>query len=205
MVALPPAAAPVPLSTAAVITREANALGLLAAHNRVGEDPLSTLRPTTAADAKPASLSAVVGLDAQPLHTDGAHLKRVPDYVLLWCAEPSATPTRIWSPWNAVERQDQHGIFVVKSGRNTWLAPAIDSHRSLRFDPICMTPGDSAARRLTAALQSPPAGDVHSVLWDSPGKILLLRNRQVLHGRAAVIEGDTHRKLERIAYYRSAR
>ena len=113
-----PVAAPVPFLTApaAVIAREANALGLVAAPNRVGEDPLSTLRPATSAEAKPASLSAVVGLDAQPLHTDGAHLNRVPDYVLLWCTEPSATPTHIWSPWDAVAREDQHGMFVVQSG-----------------------------------------------------------------------------------------
>lgn len=198
-----PARAPTRLSSASLLSREAEALGLVIAPNRVGDDPLSTLVPVDVYDAKPSSISAVVGVGEQPLHTDGAHLEQVPDYVLLWCLESNATATRVWWPWDSVSREDEHGIFIVKSGRRTWLAPAVDAHRSLRFDPICMTPGDGAARRLATSLQSPHSDDVQSVIWDSPGKVLLLRNRRVLHGRAAVAQGDTSRQLERLAYYRS--
>lgn len=198
-----PARAPTRLLSASLLSREAEALGLVVAPNRVGDDPLSTLVPVDVDDAKPSSISAVVGMGEQPLHTDGAHLERVPDYVLLWCLEPNVTATRVWWPWDSISQEDDHGIFVVKSGPTTWLAPAVDSYRSLRFDPICMTPGDRAARQLATSLQSPPEDAVQSVVWDSAGKILLLCNRRVLHGRAAVADGDSSRRLERLAYYRT--
>ena len=117
---------------ASTLTWDAKQLGLTPIANREGDDPHSTLRPTAPEDARPASLSAVVGLNAQPLHTDGAHLARVPEYVLLWSAEPNSTPTRVWSPWDAIQVDEQHGMFVVRSGRRTWLAPAIESYRKLR-------------------------------------------------------------------------
>lgn len=182
-----------------MLTYEAKQLNLTPVPNRHGEAAHSTLRPTTVMDAHPSSLSATVGMGVQPLHTDGAHLARVPDYVVLWCADTNSTPTRFWAPWNVVSRNDEHGMFVVRSGSRTWLAPAIEPYRNLRFDPICMHPGDAAARRLAVLLQEPPDHEVQSVTWDVPGKVLLLRNRFLLHGRAAVAANDTDRRIERIA------
>ncbi|NCT91957.1 hypothetical protein GXB85_13500 [Cellulomonas sp. APG4] len=180
---------------------QAHALGLIAVPNRRGEAPVKELRPTTADTAQPASLSAQVGLGEQPLHTDGAHLRQPPDYIILWCTDVSATPTRLWRPHIAklLTSPDRNGVFLVHSGSETWLAPALDG-AALRFDPGCMTPADASARRLSSALQAPPEGDVQEVLWDSPGKVLVIRNRRVLHGRAAVVEGDLDRRLSRVAY-----
>lgn len=186
---------------AASLDGQAGALGLTAVPNRRGDAPVQELQPTTLDTAHPASLSAQVGLGEQPLHTDGAHLRRPPDYVILWCTEPSATPTRLWRPPIArlLTSPDQNGVFLVRSGSDTWLATAL-SGADLRFDPGCMTPADASARRLSEALQAPPEGDVQEVVWDMPGMVLLIRNRRVLHGRAAVVEGDLDRRLSRVAY-----
>lgn len=188
-----------PASLAVCVAGEAAALGLTAVENRSGESPLDTLRPTTLAEARPASLSAVVGLGEQPFHTDGAHLRRVPDFVLLWCLQPNATPTQVWKP-RPIGSENRVGIFIVKNGKKTWLAPAIEANGALRFDPVCMTPGDASARWLSEELQSPPPEEVQSVSWDFPGRVLALRNRKVLHRRAALADGDGSRVLVRAAY-----
>lgn len=182
-----------------LIGAQARALGLAPAPNRLGEPAVSELRPTTEQDARPASLSAQVGLGEQPLHTDGAHQRRPPDYVILWCMETSPTPTRLWNPRASIARLDGRGVFVVRSGGETWLAPAWDG-MELRFDPGCMTAADASARRLAATLQAPLPAEVKTVVWDSPGKVLLIRNRRMLHGRASVADGDLERKVSRVAY-----
>lgn len=180
------------------VRNEAEKLGYEAVANRDG-DPIETeLKPTTAEDARPASLSAMVGLAAQPLHTDGAHLKEPPDLVVLWTEEPNRTSTRVWVPWEAIPRAAIHGMFVVSTGRENWFAPAIRAHSSLRYDPGCMEPADAAARELSTLFQNPPESEVSEVSWDSPGKIAVINNRRALHGRASVEDDDTARVLHRL-------
>lgn len=181
---------------------QAKGLGLVPVENRRGQPHVSTLRPTTPEGAHPASLSAQVGLGQQPLHTDGAHLRKVPDYVVMWSETTNATPTRVWHPRRALWSGDRSGIFMIRSGRETWLSPAHDVG-GLRFDPGCMSPCDAFARETTRILESPPANEVHEIHWDAPGKVLVLANRQVLHGRAAVTDGDQERTLSRVAYYKA--
>lgn len=166
--------------------------------NRRGSGYLSTLTPMTEEQAHRSSISAMVGLGQQPLHTDGAHQRTVPDFVLLWSETVSATPTRVWEPKN-IPRGSKNGIFVITSGQERWLASGWDD-QGIRFDLGCMAPGDAFARQLSTALQDPPEEEVEWISWDKPGKVLLLRNRKVLHGRAAVAEGDTDRCLQRIAF-----
>ncbi|GED11304.1 hypothetical protein [Cellulosimicrobium cellulans] len=181
---------------------QAEQLGLVPVENRRGQSHVSRLRPTTPQEAHPASLSAQVGLGQQPLHTDGAHLRTVPDYVVMWSETTNSTPTRVWHPRRALSSSDQSGVFIVRSGRETWLSPAHDGG-GLRFDPGCMSPCDAFARRTARILQDPPPDEVHEIRWDTPWKVLVLANRQVLHGRAAVIDGDQERTLGRVAYYKA--
>lgn len=65
--------------------------------NRSGEPVEQVLVPKQQSDAPPRSLSKVYGMGAQPLHTDGAHLAKPPDFVALWSAEPNLTSTFVWS------------------------------------------------------------------------------------------------------------
>jgi hypothetical protein len=60
---------------------EARRLGWAEVATRNGDATVTELRPVTPEHARPRSLSNAVGLGQQPLHTDGAHLRRPPDIV----------------------------------------------------------------------------------------------------------------------------
>lgn len=183
------------------LTQEALRSGLSLMENRRGAGPLSVLEPTTKEQAHPASISARVGLNEQPLHTDGAHQIVVPDFVLLWSEQINTTPTLVWKP-RRISESIKSGIFIIFSGSERSLVPSHD-HKGLRFDPGCMAPGDAFARQLCTYLQNPPPEEVKMISWDKPGKVLLLRNREVLHGRAALSEGDDDRRIQRLTFRRT--
>ncbi|WP_054812921.1 TauD/TfdA family dioxygenase [Nocardia arizonensis] len=165
---------------------------------RRGDSPVSRLKPTETNAANPRSISAVTGLDEQLLHVDGSHLHAVPDLVVMHTSAPSSTPTRIWKPGFNVRHSNavRHGVFFVGSGRQTFLATAVDD-RGLRFDPYCMIPGDKRARDAWTALTT--YGDIHEHRWDVPNSLLFVDNRAVLHGRAKA-SADQDRELTRVAY-----
>ncbi|WP_396667942.1 hypothetical protein [Microbacterium sp. R86528] len=85
------------------LLQDASALGWRPVPIRRGESVLSTLPVVDADEAHPQSLSAVVGAGQQPLHTDGAHHKVMPDLVLLAAVEPSSTPTLLCAPGDATD------------------------------------------------------------------------------------------------------
>lgn len=170
---------------------------------RRGDSAGATLTPSPKSSAPKASLSATVGMGQQPLHTDGAHLETVPDYLVLWCTTTSPTTTRIWNPKQDVWRYDCTGLFLLRSGTDARFVRAAEG-RELRFDPGCMQPADGVARALAQYLLDPPPGEVSQVSWDTPGRIVVIRNREVLHGRSAVVAGDTARHLERMAFVKEA-
>ncbi|MEU0541711.1 hypothetical protein ABZ319_17750 [Nocardia sp. NPDC005978] len=165
---------------------------------RRGDSAVSKLKPTVASEAPARSISATVGLDAQLLHVDGAHIPAMPDVVVMHFETVNLTATRIWSPGFEVVRSSpvQHGVFIVGTGRDTFLACAADDN-GLRFDPYCMTPADRRSQEAFTLLTS--YGDVHEHAWDEPDKLLLVRNRMVLHGRAKAVDGED-RELSRIGY-----
>lgn len=113
---------------------------------------LSTLRPQSQTEAAANSLSAVHGLGEQPLHTDGAHFRRPPDWIALVVDQPNSTPTKLWRlpagsgdvPWDAL----LNGVFLVNTGPDRFLTTSGDG-RGVRYDPTCMVPCDQRARRAT--------------------------------------------------------
>ncbi len=152
---------------------------------------VETLTPTTAQAAPKQSLSATYGQGAQPLHTDGAHHPNAPDLVILSVDEPSAVPTLLWrldrkelsvQTWSDL----RHGLFTVRTGDDAFLAPAFTDGR-LRFDPGCMTPSDARARRVVEFFEA-KRDDAALHQWSSPGTLLAIDNRMVLHARASAEE-----------------
>jgi hypothetical protein len=146
-------------------------------------------------------MSAQYGLGAQPLHTDGAHLRTPPDVVVLYSATPNSTPTLIWSgtkqsltSWHP--EFAQVGVFTVRNGRESFLASAAEGTR-IRFDPACMSPADGLARQAADYFSALPA-TAH--LWDRPDKLLIINNRLCLHARAALEPGDESRAVERLTF-----
>jgi hypothetical protein len=165
-------------------------------------DQVEKLQPIDSVDAPKASLSAVYGRGAQPLHTDGAHLEEPPDIVMLFARAPSPVPTMLtlhdWSVLDSGMSEDlRHGLFTVNTGRTQFLTPAY-SGRRLRFDPGCMSPADSRARRVAAHFEVALASAT-PFEWDEPDKVLVIDNRRVLHARADA-ESDPGRTIERLAY-----
>ena len=184
-----------------VIKAEGQAIGWMARATR-GKGESDVLRPTDPSRAHPASLSAIYGKGAQPLHTDGAHLIDPPRWLLLMSAASSAVPTWLWSPASDEESFDVrealfNGIFTVASGSSSFLAPA-RNHQLTRFDPGCMRPGDGLANLTFEFLVSRSTAAV-AHHWSMPNTFLLIDNYRVLHGRGDAAT-EPGRVLERIAF-----
>lgn len=186
------------------IRRQAIRLSWTEVPTRRGDPPVSQLQPTTETDAHLNSLSAKYGLGMQPLHTDGAHLERPPEFVVLFAEHPTPTPTLLYRvkfqlpgssnlPWSAL----WSGMFQVHNWRDSFFAPAHDGF--LRYDPGCMTPCDQRAHQVASFFDTALA-DVRPHEWSTPGQVLVIHNWSTLHARAAVAPDDTHRVLTRIAF-----
>lgn len=182
----------------------ARRVGWSEARMRSADPPHSILRPLSRSEGARNSLSAVHGLGEQPLHTDGAHLRRPPDWIVLIVERPSSTPTKLWrlpsgsngAPWAAL----LNGIFLVNNGSDRFLAAIGDDGR-LRYDPTCMTPCDQRAAQ-AAAFFADAETDVQEHPWNRDNEILLINNRMALHGRKAVTDpADRHtRVVHRLAF-----
>lgn len=186
---------------------EARLSGWIPVATRAGEQETSVLRPKDQGQAHPHSISAVHGLGEQPLHVDGSHMFRPPDVVILVPETTSSTPTNLWRLPGTGELQHidslWNGLFVVGSGRFAFLSPALEvtrGGRKLRFDPTIMEPADARAHEAARYLRE-AQNDAHAFQWTDPHSVLVINNRAVLHGRAAVALGDGARKLTRHAFY----
>jgi hypothetical protein len=162
---------------------------------------ISLLEPRTVTDAHERSLSATFGVGPQPLHTDGAHHADPPDYVLLSSATVSSVPTLLWRFRPSVDARElvhdlRNGLFTVRAGRSSFLASALSSGQ-VRYDPGCMAPADARAQRAASFFDSKLEGAV-PFLWETPGLVLAIANRYVLHARADA-SSETERQLQRVA------
>lgn len=159
------------------------------------------LEPTATSDAPTKSLSAKYGTGAQPLHTDGAHHLRTPDVILLSAQGSSNVPTLLWKfslgrvPGDVLQSL-RNGLFTVRSGKDAFLAPALEGTR-LRFDPGCMEPSDQRARRVMAFFESAGESAERHDWTTSSSKVLAIDNRRILHARASA-EGEPDRAMHRV-------
>lgn len=191
------------------IREQAKLLGWTEVPARRGDPPVTTLKPKSKADAHPGSLSASYGLDAQPLHTDGAHLQVPPDILIFVSQSANKTPTRLWRQPRfgrfsvAPNAALLNGMFLVRDGRESFFAPAVLEGR-FRFDPGCMAPCD---QRAVAAVRyfAEEFDSAEAFEWPSANRLLVLNNRRTLHARSAMAPGDEGRELSRIAYYRETK
>jgi hypothetical protein len=173
------------------LLQDAKGLGWRPVPIRRGGPTVSTLRVVDAVDAHPRSLSTTVGAGQQPLHTDGAHQRVMPDLVLLAAAEPSSTPTLLSDPGEPTEAQ-RVGVFKVGGGRSGFYSGAVDDRDRWRYDPGCMTPMDDHARNAAAELAAMvDSAVVHH--WNEPNSVLVIANRRVLHARASAADDSTRR------------
>jgi hypothetical protein len=185
----------------------ARQLGWEPVENRRGDGGVTALVPKSPEQAHAASHSAKTGLGEQPLHTDGAHQRRPPRWLLLHAAAPNATPTKLCRfGWNPIASDGTEltpgtsvgGLFLVDSGKERFLAPAHTREGGWRWDPGCMTACDQRARETEAFLLSfPHEPFMHE--WSEVDQWLLIDNTKTLHARCDASE-DPDRRLTRLTF-----
>ena len=186
--------------------REAQFLGLTEIPVRRGDPAVTTLRPLSRDDAQANSLSAKYGKGDQPLHTDGAHLVKPPDVIVLACERTSGTPTRLWKLSHIFSTpvpldNMRHGVFLVENGKDSFFSTAYSESR-FRYDPGCMSPCDVRARETVRYFEAAIESAIeHS--WDEPNRVLVIDNQKALHARASAID-DPRREVQRISFYLKA-
>jgi alpha-ketoglutarate-dependent taurine dioxygenase len=184
----------------------AASLGWLQVENRRGDAGSTILRPTLVPQAHPASLSALVGSGQQPLHSDGAHLRRPPRWVVIHAEQPNAKPTLLCrlrrseggSGGATVPAAARGGVFLVTNGQDRFLAALHDDALGWRWDPGCMQPGDERAHQAADFLAS-LSQEIERHEWAESNQVLLIDNRQVLHARADATT-EPERLLTRLSY-----
>ncbi len=174
-------------------------VGATVVPTRPGEAPMKVLRPFDADSAAPSSLSAAYGRGCFPLHTDGAHLASPPDFVLLQAAHPTHVPTllRIVEKGMTPRQRDDagRGMFLLGRGSSARLTRCVTEDGRWRFDLGCMKPLDDASR--STSLHLTKGDDLICYEWADTTSVLILDNRQVLHGRPDV-SGNPERTLLRL-------
>lgn len=170
---------------------------------RQGDGVVTELRAVASSRAHPNSISSRTGMGAQPLHTDGAHLKKPPDLVALESGTSHRAATRLWVaggsdiPWDDV----RHGVFRVSDGMAVRFSVAA-ADNWLRYDPCCMTPMDERSRRAARFFESMYEDSMRHEWRRSTPEVLLIDNRRTLHAREAVDPADPPRRLTRAAFRR---
>lgn len=130
--------------------------GILASLGRIlctGADgaEFRDLRPYSKDKAPYASMSASIGTDAQPRHTDGAFCPCPPRYIALLCLEPGERPcpTDIWPLDLERLRRDRPAslletVWIARGGGNSpfycFVMELQCGRVRIRFDPLCMRP-----------------------------------------------------------------
>ena len=176
---------------------------------RSGGPVLQDLTPVADQDAPANSLSSAHGLAAFPFHTDAAHHRRPPRWVLMRCANPGTEhrstllvdASRLpfaQRQWQALER----AVWWVRSGGRGFPASIVKRGRdgmSFRYDRGCMSPADPAftfaGELFEQALNQAP----HVRLEWQRDDLVIVDNWRMMHGRTAAKGRDVGlRRLQRI-------
>lgn len=170
-----------------------------------GGEAEASLRPMHQTQAPSRTLSAVHGLGPQPLHTDGAHLKKMPDIIVLHASSPAKTATVVWKLGWEYPSSLRSGVFTVQGNEGAFLAHAFANER-LRFDPVCMSPADHLAKEAKVFLES-GRSEAHTHNWSQGGTLLFIDNKKALHAREAVVDDEdaASRVLERAVFILASR
>ncbi|ESY62402.1 hypothetical protein X742_33105 [Mesorhizobium sp. LNHC232B00] len=163
------------------------------------------VRPQTADQAHPRSLSARYGLNALPFHAELSHRPKPCRYLLLGCIEPgSPSAVTMLLDWRTLgfSPDELHLLegapILVRSGRRSFYSTILSPDRAfLRYDPGCLEAVDQrgeAALRLMEHRLASGSPEVHH--WRQ-GEILVIDNWRVLHGRGPTDQGSG-RRLARV-------
>lgn len=155
--------------------------------SRRNPEPIRRIRPLPVSEAPPNTLSSRFGRGAFPFHTDGAHWRNPPKYLLLCCEAvgPGEQPTllkcvKMSEQERAVSQREPWTVF---DGRRSFLTTLLCRTGTIRYDAACMSPAVPYGQSVEVInrIVSSPAD--HHIHWE-PRDLLIVANRRCLHGRA---------------------
>jgi len=187
----------------------ANLLGAVVDLSESGISVAQTLVPRETTEAALNQYSGNYGLNEFPLHSDLAHWAIPPRYFMLRCiigAEGVFTHVLLWSTIAKQIRESslRRAVFTVRKHRLGYscLVRAYSTRNGLdllRWDPLFLRPLNAPAQEVASAITSLNwDAKIQRILLKEPGDTLLADNWQILHGRAAVSDKGTQRRIERI-------
>lgn len=173
------------------------------------DDPVQELVPIDQHDAAPNTYSGIFGRERFPFHTDLAHWRDPPRYLMLRCIKGYPDiPTLVLDGHELVQAIDPDLLnrALVKPrrprggsfGMLTLREPEGDRDALLRWDEVYLKPvskiGEQAIARMKAEIEWRNA--IENTLAE-PGDTMIIDNWRMLHARAAVPAGREDRVIER--------
>lgn len=168
--------------------------------------PYRRISPQQIELARENTLSSRYGIGSFPFHTDAAHWRQPPRYLVLFCTEPGSggrethlIDTRTWEIDDELRLSMRSEIWRM-GHREQWLgtlAVENEGEFSVRYDTGCMSPTGPKAERLKIQIESLIDRSSRIRIPWKKNSLLVIRNSRLLHARAAAIAVDTDRILIR--------
>lgn len=173
--------------------------------SRPRSDLIDRLRPARAEATRLPSLSRRYGTGAFPLHTDTAHWLTPARYILVGCLHPGRQRrATLLIQFQSLQFNPQEevllrsGVFLVRNGRASCYSTILSDERPyVRFDPGCMFPATADGHKANRILQERIVASRPTRIDWTQGKLVILDNWRLLHGRESARE-DEGRVLLRV-------
>lgn len=168
----------------------------------------STLKPTSEQEASPVSYSGMYGLGEFPFHTDLAHWRKPPRYLLLRCVKGfQEVPTLLVDGHQLIADIGPGRLSSAlvrprrpREGKNSLLRlyERSDDDSILRWDTTFIAPSGRAGTEAYAAMQvAIAASSPIRVELQDEADTLIVDNWRMLHARGEIPEHCQGRRVER--------
>ena len=178
--------------------------------DRIASIQVERISPKMSSQTRPGTMSAIYGMGAFPLHSERAHWRVPPRFLIFRSAgDLSDRPTTLFDSHcfardRVLAQELLQTPWIVRWGEVSFRSPVLRVPSGgvrpwyVRYDRCCMTtcdqPRNGLAERLECALAAAEPEYHH---W-LPGIVLLVDNWRVLHGRGESSHSDWGRVLERV-------
>jgi len=169
--------------------------------------PVRHIRPQDASTANPNTLSSRFGLGRFPFHTDAAHWRTPPRYVLLHCMSTGSggRPTLLVDTAAFDLPARTLGLFRRAVWKTAHRAPFLCAVLAddlpparWRYDLGCMSPWSPAARE-ASELMCACIDDTSPLVFEwTAGDLLVIDNWRMLHARGVAAARDCDRLICRV-------
>lgn len=164
------------------------------------------LVPTVSDKAHPNSLSSQHALKSFPLHVDTAHWPTPCRYVVLGCLSEEESNRRtvlmdfLEMDISKLERDILFNApFKITNGRNSFYGTVLSRQRNyVRYDPGCMTPATKYGHGVFDIFSEECTKSMLRHITWARGKIVIIDNWRMLHGRGEAIKEGSDRILYRV-------